>query len=180
MMGALRRDYAGAHDAAERVVNLKSTSERHDALRSILAPSRNQETNDISAVASLLAKASGEIDEVHRRNKEIEAAASKVVAQFKRDAAEAKDRADKLQDEIERLRAENDEILSSAENQIANLKAELRRQSHDVKAMSQERDQAMDRLEEFRSRVASLINEAPRDAPPAARKFSFAARDPRS
>ena len=165
-MSALRREFSEYKDTDGRVVELRSASEMNETLRSILRPSKNAEINDIEAVAALLSKASNAIDEVHRRNKEIEASASNIIVKFKKEASEAKDRAETIQGELDELKDENEKIHSEAKIRVRELELALRTLSLDLERIAQERDQAMRWLEHFRSQVANLLTEAPRTARP--------------
>jgi chromosome segregation ATPase len=160
-MSALRREFSEYMDTDGRVVELRSVAEMNDTLRFLRAP-KNNEVNDIEAVATLLSKASTAIDEVHRRNKEIENSASKIIVQFKKEATEAKDNAVRLQEEIDALKKETEEIHFDAKSRVCELESALRTQSLALESVTQERDQAIRWLEHFRSHVTDLLADAPR------------------
>jgi predicted nucleic acid-binding Zn-ribbon protein len=175
-MGALRSEFSDHKETDGRVVDLRGASS-NETLRSILKHPRNYEVNDIEAVVTLLSKASNEIDEVHRRNKEIESSASRIIFQFKKEASEAKDRAENLRNEVDELKDENEKTRSEAKVRVQELESALKTLRLDLERIAQERDQATRWLEHVRSQITDLLSEAPRTARPNKQRASFADND---
>ena len=164
-MGALRSEFSDYKETDERVVDLRS-ARSNETLRSILRAPKNCEVNDIEAVATLLSKASNEIDEVRRRNKEIEDSASRIIFQFKKEASEAKDRAENLRNEVHELKDEIEKIHFQAKTRVQELELALRTLRLDLESITQERDQATRLLEHLRFQITDLLAETPRAAWP--------------
>jgi DNA repair exonuclease SbcCD ATPase subunit len=160
-VNALRTDYRDYEETDDKVVEFRSAVEANNTLRSIFGTPKNAEFNDIEAVATLLSRASNAIDEVRRQNKDIETSASAIIVKFKKQALEAKDKAEILHDEIDGLKRQNDNIRCQAKVRIGELESALKTLRSDLERITQERDKAMHWLENFRSQVADLLTEAP-------------------
>jgi archaellum component FlaC len=165
-MNELRRVFREYKETDERVVEFKSVADMNDPLQSILSPSQNNDVTYVESVAAIISKATNAIVEVHRRNKEIENSASKLIAQLKKEASEAKNSAEKLHEEIDALKKANEGISAEAKSRARELESAIRTQCVALESMTQERDQAVRWMENFRSQVTNLLADAPRTARP--------------